>query len=62
MLIVFHSGMCCVPNAMVSVTSRMDGSGGKMYSFCAWYSFRMSFCSVPRSRAIGTPCFSAAAI
>ncbi len=34
--------------------------GGKMYSFCAMNSLRMSFCSVPPSRARGTPCFSAA--
>ena len=26
-----------------------------MNSFCAWYSFRMSFCSVPPSRARSTP-------
>src|ERR1039458_6668276 len=32
-----------------------------MYSFCAMYSFRMSFCSVPESRAHGTPCCSATA-
>ena len=27
--------------------SRIEGRGGKMYSFCAMYSLRMSFCSVP---------------
>ena len=32
-----------------------------MYSFCAMYSFRMSFCSVPDSRDQSTPCFSATA-
>ncbi len=32
-----------------------------MYSFCAMYSFRMSFCSVPDSRVQSTPCFSATA-
>ena len=30
-----------------------------MNSFCAWYSFRMSFCSVPPSRARSTPVASA---
>ena len=43
---------------MVSVTSRMEGRGGKMYSFCAMYSFRMSFCSVPESlRPVGALLF-----
>ena len=32
-----------------------------MYSFCAMYSFRMSFCSVPESFAQSTPCCSATA-
>ncbi len=33
-----------------------------MYSFCAMYSLRMSFCSVPETRlAMSTPCFSATA-
>ena len=39
----------------------MLGRGGKMNSFCAWYSFRMSFWSVPPSRARSTPDRSAAA-
>ena len=39
----------------------MHGRGGKTNSFCAWYSFRMSFCSVPPSRARSTPASSAAA-
>ena len=42
----------------MSMTSRIEGSGGKMYSFCAMYSFRMSFWIVPRSSRVGTPCFS----
>ena len=37
----------------MSVTSRIDGSGGKMYSFCAMYSLRMSVWIVPRSSAAG---------
>ena len=32
-----------------------------MYSFCAMYSFRMSFCSVPESVFQSAPCFSATA-
>ncbi len=33
-----------------------------MYSFCAMYSLRMSFCSVPETCcAMSTPCFSATA-
>jgi hypothetical protein len=30
-------------NAKMSVMSRIDGRGGKMYSFCAMNSLRMSF-------------------
>ena len=33
----------------MSVTSRIDGSGGKIHSFWAMYSLRMSFWIVPRS-------------
>ncbi len=32
-----------------------------MYSFCAMYSFRMSFCSVPLIFVQSAPCFSATA-
>ena len=42
----------------MSVTSRIDGPGGKMNSFCAMYSLRMSVWIVPRSRSRGTPCSS----
>ena len=42
----------------MSVTSRIDGPGGKMNSFCAMYSLRMSVWIVPRSCARGTPCSS----
>ena len=59
MLIVFQRGTWRVPNSTVSVTSRIDGSGAKMYSFWALYSLRMSFWMVPASRSSGTPCFSA---
>jgi hypothetical protein len=44
---------------MVSRTSRIDGRGGNTNSFCAWYSFKMSFCRVPPRRALDTPAASA---
>ena len=53
-----HSGISRVQNSTMSVTSRIDGAGGKMYSFCAMYSFRMSVWIVPRSARRGTPCCS----
>ena len=43
----------------MSRTSRIDGRGGNTNSFCAWYSFKMSFCSVPPRRERWTPAFSA---
>ena len=46
-------------NVIVSRTNRIDGRGGNTNSFCAWYSFKMSFCNVPPSAARGTPAFSA---
>ena len=46
-------------NVIVSRTSRIDGRGGKTNSFCAWYSLRMSFCSVPPRRERSMPDFSA---
>ena len=60
MLIVFQRGSSRVPHSTVSVTSLSDGAGGKMYSFWAMNSLRMSFWSVPVSWARGTPAFSAA--
>ncbi len=54
-------GMWRAVKAMMSVTRRMEGRGGKMYSFSAMNSLRMSVCSVPPRRSIGTPCFSATA-
>ena len=59
--IVCHFGISLVQNVIVSRTSRNDGRGGKMNSFCAWYSLRMSFWSVPPSCARGTPWSSALA-
>ena len=51
-------GSSVVQNRMLSVTSRSDGRGGNTYSFCAWYSFRMSFWMVPPSRRRSTPVVS----
>ena len=39
---------------IMSVTMRIEGRGGKMYSFWAWYSLRMSFWIVPESAARST--------
>ena len=39
--------------------SRIDGRGGKMYSFCAMNSLRMSFWIVPDSVCQSAPCCSA---
>ncbi len=46
-------------NAKTSVTSRIDGRGGKMYSFCAMNSLRMSFWIVPEIFFQSAPCRSA---
>src|SRR3989442_14890552 len=62
MEMVFHFGTSLAQYSIESTTSRIDGSGGKMNSFWAMNSFRMSFCSVPPSLAAGTPCFSATAM
>src|SRR5919107_1207888 len=62
MEIVFQRGSSRVPHSTVSVTSLSDGAGGKMYSFLAMDSLRMSFLSVPDSWDRGTPIFSAAAM
>src|SRR5437588_213068 len=52
-------GVWRAPNSIVSVTSRMDGRGGKMNSFCAMYSLRMSFWIVPERWPQSAPCCSA---
>jgi len=59
---VFHFGTSLAQYSIESTTRRMDGAGGKMNSFCAMNSLRMSFCSVPPSLSAGTPCSSATAI
>ncbi len=58
--IVFQFGTRSMQNSIMSTISRRWGSGGKIHSFWAMYSLRMSFCSVPRSRPQSTPCSSAA--
>jgi hypothetical protein len=58
---VFHFGTSAAQYSIESTTSRIEGSGGKMYSFWAMYSFRMSFWRVPPTLPKGTPCFSATA-
>src|SRR6187551_1577733 len=57
--IVFHFGTWSAQNAIMSVMMRIDGSGGKIHSFWAMYSFRMSFWIVPPSRSAETPWRSA---
>ena len=56
-----NRGVWRAPNSMVSVTRRIEGRGGKIYSFCAMYSFRMSFWRVPETRSQATPCCRATA-
>ena len=58
---MFHFGTCSAQKANLSVISRIEGRGGKMYSFCAMYSLRMSFWSVPEIFVQSAPCFSATA-
>ena len=57
--IVFHFGTSFEQNPKMSVMSRIEGLGGKMYSFCAMNSLRMSFWIVPESFFKSAPCFSA---
>src|SRR5678816_1463426 len=56
---VFHLGTSFAQNAKMSVMSRIDCRGGKMYSFCAMNSLRMSFWIVPDSVFQSAPCCSA---
>ena len=46
---------------MQSRTMRTDGAIGKIHSFCAWYSFRMSAWIVPDSLSRSRPRFCASA-
>ncbi len=59
---MFHCGTSLAQYSMESTTSRIDGPGGKMNSFWAMNSLRMSFCNVPPSCDAGTPCSSATAM
>ena len=52
------SGSRSEHHSIMSTTSRIDGSGGKIHSFCAMYSLRMSVWTVPRSWSSATPCSS----
>ncbi len=56
---MFQRGTSFAQNANTSVMSRIDWRGGKMYSFCAMNSLRMSFWIVPDSVCQSAPCFSA---
>src|SRR6476659_7769112 len=57
--IVFHFGTSAAQNVKMSVISRIEGRGGKMYSFWAMNSLRMSFWIVPEIFFQSAPCFSA---
>src|SRR6476620_11598733 len=54
-----YFGTLSAQNLKMSVISLMEGRGGKMYSFWAMYSLRMSFCSVPEIFFQSAPSFSA---
>ena len=54
-------GISAAVKEMTSRTRRIDCRGGNTNSFCAWYSFRMSFCSVPPIARRGMPVSSACA-
>ena len=54
MEIVFHFGSSVAQNSKTSVTSRIDGRGGKMYVPRAMYSLRISFWVVPAMAAAGS--------
>jgi hypothetical protein len=58
---VFQCGAFRLDHSNESTMRRSAGSTGYTHACCAMYSFRMSFCTVPRSSVLGTPCFSAAA-
>ena len=59
---MFHFGISRVQKSIMSTMMRMCGRGGKIHSFCAMYSLRMSAWIVPPSFARGMPFFSAAAM
>ena len=55
---VCQRGISTVHHRTMSVMIRIDGRGGKMYSFWAMYSFRMSFWIVPPNCRREKPCSS----
>ncbi len=56
-----YLGACSLHHSNMSTMQRSAGSGGKTQACWAWYSFRMSFWTVPRSASGATPWRSAAA-
>src|SRR5882672_9126207 len=56
---VFHLGTSVAQKPKMSVMIRIEGRGGKMYSFWAMNSLRMSFWMVPDNVCQSAPCFSA---
>src|SRR5579884_3160621 len=60
MEIGFQRGVSRALKVIESTTRRIEGAGGKMYSFCAMYSLRMSFWIVPEMCFRFVPLFSAA--
>ncbi len=56
-LMGLNRGICVMQYSIVSAISRMEGLGGKIQVPRATYSFRMSFCTVPRRASGGAPCF-----
>ena len=59
MLIGFHFGVFSTLHAIMSVMSRIEGSGGKTYVPRERYSLMMSFWVVPLSSLRSAPCSSA---
>ncbi|CAM5344829.1 hypothetical protein SALBM135S_00503 [Streptomyces alboniger] len=59
MLIGFHLGMCATVYVIMSVVRRREGTGGKTCVPRERYSLTMSFCVVPWSVLMSTPCSSA---
>src|SRR6266513_930673 len=45
----YQRGISCVVNSTMSVRNRSEASIGKIVSFCAWTSLKMSAWIVPRS-------------
>jgi len=62
MLMGLNLGTFLLQNSITSAVSFKEGLGGNMYVPLARYSFIMSFCRVPLSFCMGSPCFSPAAI